>query len=338
MNRPIIVAALWIMVSMSGCILSENGDGSSLPSPSLSHIDSWMYQLENLSDPEAVDALASSKYPLLVIDPTYTQNDERDLDIGAILDELRYTPEGKKRLILAYVNIGQAETYRTYWQPDWQAPQPDGRGNPDFLLAGDPDGWSDNYLVAFWDERWQGIWLGEEGLIGELARRGFDGVYLDWIGAYEEEPVVEASLSAGLDPAREMVDFIAAIRTAGRAIDEDFLVVGQNAPYLIDERPEFAGVIDALAVEDTWFSGTGDAQWGTPEAGDIPNQRQDEFSTTSLLVQYRKYQAQGLPVFSVDYCRSPTNATRVYQAARNAGLIPLVTQVSLSRLTETPPW
>ena len=49
------------------------------------------------------------------------------------------------------------------------------------------------------------------------------------------------------------------------------------------------------------------------------------------------YQSLGLPVFSVDYCISLENASFVYEKARESGLRPLVTRVSLSRLTETPP-
>ncbi|MCP5071116.1 MAG: cellulase family glycosylhydrolase, partial [bacterium] len=51
----------------------------------------------------------------------------------------------------------------------------------------------------------------------------------------------------------------------------------------------------------------------------------------------RKYLDRGLPVFSVDYCIKKENAALVYARARDAGLRPLVTRVSLARMTETPP-
>lgn len=302
----------------------------------LKNADSWMYQIEDLWRAGAVEALAGSDYPVLVIEPTYTLSDESDFDIDAALATLRKMPDGGRRLVLAYINIGQAESYRSYWRPDWRAPTRNTKGVPDFLISVDPDGWSDNYPVAYWDSRWQAIWLGTNGMVAELVRHGFDGVYLDWIGAYEEEPVMDAARRAGLAAPQEMVDFITRIRAAGRAVDSDFLVVAQNAPYLIDAAPGYAEVIDALAVEDTWFGGEGDARWSDAGAGDIPNTNTDEFSTASLLKQYRKY--QGMPVFSVDYCRNPENARQVYRDARTAGLIPLVTRVSLSRMTETPPY
>jgi endo-alpha-1,4-polygalactosaminidase (GH114 family) len=40
---------------------------------------------------------------------------------------------------------------------------------------------------------------------------------------------------------------------------------------------------------------------------------------------------------AIDYALNPDNAKKVYEASRAAGFVPLVTQVSLSRMTETPP-
>ena len=303
----------------------------------LKNASSWMYQIDELQQPGAVETLAASGYSLLVIDPTYTLTDESDFDIVSALSALQRRPDGKRRLVLAYINIGQAESYRSYWQADWTAPTSDSGGTPDFLISVDPDGWSENYPVAYWDSRWQDLWLGEGGMVAELVRLGFDGVYLDWVDAYQDDSVAQAAQEAGVDASREMVDFIGRIRAAGRAINGEFLVVAQNAPYLIDAVAEYGQVIDALGVEDTWFGGQAGADWDDPQAGDIPNGYSDGFSTSGLLAQYRKYQRLGLPVFSIDYCLNPENARQVYRDARAAGLVPLVTRVSLSRMTETPP-
>ena len=316
---------------------AQNESTSSASLTRLKSATSWMYQIQDLRPPGAIEALAASDYPLLVIEPTYTMPDERDFDIEAALQRLHTRPDGERRLVLAYINIGQAEEYRDYWQADWRAPTSTAKGNPDFIISLDPDGWSENYPVAYWDSRWQALWLGEDGQVAELARVGFDGVYLDWVGGYEEDPVVQEAQRTGVDAPREMVDFIARIRAAGRAIDSDFLIVAQNAPYLIDEVPEYGRVIDALAVESTWFGGVSGRGWNRPGAGDISNTYTEEYSTAGLLTQYRKYQELGLPVLSVDYCRNMENARQVYRDARAAGLVPLVTRIPLSQLTETPP-
>jgi cysteinyl-tRNA synthetase, unknown class len=135
-----------------------------------------------------------------------------------------------------------------------------------------------------------------------------------------------------------MIDLVTAIRTAGRAVIPDFLVVAQNAPYLIDADPDrYAAAIDGLAAEDTWFHGAGDVDWDDPDAGDRRNSDDEEYSTNARLAQYRRYLQRDLPVFTVDYCIGTGNANFVYKQAVANGLRPLVTRVSLSRMTETPP-
>ena len=114
-------------------------------------------------------------------------------------------------------------------------------------------------------------------------------------------------------------------------------MVQQNAIELIDKDPRLLDAIDALGVEDTWFAGKANAKWGTKNAGDVPNRYKDESSTTARLKQYAKYQKAGKPVLSIDYCVKPENAAMVYTEARQHGLIPLVSQVSLDRMTATPP-
>ncbi len=297
----------------------------------------WMYQIQGLDETNAVATLAETNYPLLVLEPGHNFSDFA-YDTQAMLQSLRTTPSGKKRVILAYIDIGQAEDYRNYWQAHWSAPTATSRGQPDFLVSIDPDGWSGNYPVAYWDQRWKAIWLGDNGIIAQLTRLGFDGVYLDWVEAYDDEHILLAAAEEGVDAKEEMLQFIEDIGSTGRALVSDFLVVAQNAPYLIDSDPiRYAAAIDALAVEDTWWHGNGDAQWDDPDAGDLHERHFDEYSTESRLVQYKKYIDRSIPVFSVDYCISQSNADQVYTDARLNGMRPLVTRVSLSRLTETPP-
>ncbi len=247
-------------------------------------------------------------------------------------------PDGRRRLVLAYIDIGQAEDWRTYWADDWVAPTSKKHGFPDFLITVDPDGWSGCYPVAYWDTRWKELWVGPDGIITALAKMGFDGVYLDWVEAYDDDQVRRRAEQAKVDPELEMIQFIEEIGALGKKIISDFLVVPQNAPFLIDEEPErYVRAIDALAVEDTWFHGAGDADWDDPEAGDLRNRHDDDWTTENRLLQYKKYLQRGLPVFSVDYCIKKNNVEQVYREARKAGLRPLVTRVSLSRISETPP-
>ncbi len=338
--RKIATFALWVAIVGGGWASAEDqptGHAKQDRVGRLAAARTWMYQIQGLDEPGAVPALERSEYPLLVLEPGHNLRESRT-PTTAMLRKLRTTPAGRTRLLLAYIDVGQAEDYRDYWKSDWRAPGKGKPGEPDFLLTVDPDGWSGNYPVAYWRRPWQDLWLGDAGMVATLARLGFDGVYLDWVEAYDDEHVREAAERERVDAPTAMIDFIQRIREAGRAVTPDFLVIPQNAPYLLDTDPErYASVIDALAVEDTWFHGAGDAEWDDPEAGDLRERHEDEWSTRSRLRQLRKYLDRGLPVFSVDYCIAEENAARVYREAREAGLRPLVTRVSLSRMTVTPP-
>ncbi len=297
----------------------------------------FMYQLQDLDADGAVEALAASSYDMLVVEPGHNFS-EYPYDTAALVRALGNKPDDTARVLLAYIDVGQAEDYRAYWQTDWRAPTATRSGHPDFLVTVDPDGWSGNYPVAYWDARWQALWLGETGIVAELAAYGFDGIYLDWVEAYDDDLVRAAAARDGVSPEHEMIAFIERLGAAGRAVDPDFAVVPQNAPYLIDTDPaRYLAAIDALAVEDTWFHGYGDSDWDDPDGGDKRDRHDGDYATANRLAQIGLYQQAGLPVFSVDYALDPQNVALVYREASEAGFVPLVTRVALSRMTETPP-
>jgi uncharacterized protein (TIGR01370 family) len=303
----------------------------------LSDVQNWMFQIQELDEDGAVEALAATEYDMLVIEAGYNFS-EWAYDTQEIVSELDKKPDGDPRVLLAYIDIGEAEDYRNYWQNDWIAPEENARGFPDFLITTDPDGWAGNYPVAYWEDAWQSLWLGSDGIVADLARYGFDGVYLDWIEAYDDDIVRDAAKLSGVSPENSMIAFVEKLGEAGRAINPDFLVVAQNAIYLIDADPDrYKRAIDALAVEDTWFHGWGDSDWNDPDGGDQLDRYEGEYSTSARLAQISRYQKAGLPVFSVDYALKRNNAARVYSEAQSHGLISLVTRVALSKLTETPP-
>ena len=99
--------------------------------------------------------------------------------------------------------------------------------------------------------------------------------------------------------------------------------------------PVAAAADERLHAVDTWMYQIQDLD--DPEAGDLRNRHFDHYTTEARLVQTDRYRAFGLPVFSVDYAIDPANVALVYQEAPRHGLVPLVTRVSLSRPTTTPP-
>ncbi len=125
-------------------------------------------------------ALAASNYDAFVIDLFFD-----DADLGQVaftaaeIATLRNRPGGGSRLVVAYMSIGEAESYRSYWRTGWtQLP-------PAWLEAANPD-WPGNYKVKYWDPAWQAIVFGNDAsYLKKILDAGFDGAYLDIIDAFE---------------------------------------------------------------------------------------------------------------------------------------------------------
>jgi cysteinyl-tRNA synthetase len=168
-------------------------------------VRSWAYQIQGLDKSGAADALVDSPYDMLVIEPTRSAKGSEDFDTAGLVARLHE----RGKLVLAYLDIGEAEDYRFYWEDDWRRPGRGAAGEPGFLVTVDPDGWSGNYPVAYWDQRWKDIVIyGEHSLLNMALEDGFDGVYLDWIEAFGEPSVAAAAAAQDIDPAAEMVQFV----------------------------------------------------------------------------------------------------------------------------------
>jgi len=347
-----LIAALLIL--QAGC---GNGmttpdtldDALKAPLP-IDKIETWAYQLQGLSEAGAVRELEESEYDMLVLEPTRTDwsSDDREFDTASMVEDLKAsTAEGgeHRKLVLAYLDIGEAEDWRWYWtwSRDWEPGEPFPPDWPDFILAPDPDGWEGNYPVAYWEPAWKDIIIYGENTgshadrdyrsaLDEILRDGFDGVYLDWVEGYQYIPVALEALRQDLDPAQEMVDLIQEIGEYAQERDPDFLVVQQNAAALASEIPEVLDYIDAIAQEAIWYDGEAFDDWDDPDAADIAV---DPQLTMEYLRDLDDYMEAGLPVFDCEY--AVEYAAEAYTRSRDQGFIPYCTRRALSRLTSTPP-
>lgn len=314
-------------------------------------VDRWFYYLavdENLDT--VFDQMAASDYDMVVIDPVITERDTTDYPIIGQIKRL----QNAGKLVIAYIDIGQAEAYRTYWQSDW------GIGSPEWIVAADPDGWEGNYPVAYWYDEWQAIWFDEkQGILPELIDLGFDGVYLDWIEAYSDEAVITFAEREGLDPVQEMIWFIEDIKAYGvENAGEDFIVIGQNASELA-EYDDYLAAVDAIAQEQIWFDGGAEGIEGDcplPATDDdiettayieslSPPCRalHDQYPDSTLHVSSEEYldwltfaQSKGEIIFTVDYALLPENIALIHERARDYGFIPFVGNRPLNQFV--PPY
>ncbi|MCH9034828.1 MAG: endo alpha-1,4 polygalactosaminidase [Planctomycetes bacterium] len=281
----IFVPLIW----MTGCVAGGGGDAqeSEPEGPlALSEVRYWGYQIQAISHEGAVDALAQSAYDMLVIEPTRTDfsSDDREFDTPALVQRLKSTMASDgvhRKLIIAYIDIGEAEDFRWYWtwSKDWPLGDPLPPDDwPDWIVTRDPDGFVGNYPVAYWDPEWKNIIIEGEGLstapvgnyvstIDEALLSGFDGIYLDWVEAFEDEEVAARARADGLDPADEMIAFIGQMRDYARARNPNFLIIQQNGVSLIDGHAELLEVIDGVSQEPIWFDGDATDEWEDPNGG-----------------------------------------------------------------------
>ena len=258
----------------------------------------FAYQLQNYR----FDEIRDSGFSLFVVDASLVEDSARRIE------ELREAFPGERK-ILCYLSIGEAEDYRTYWQPEW------GSSPPDFLEE-ENRRWKGNYKVRYWQSEWQDIVFGSpESMLDEILALGFDGVYLDIVDAYQ---YFEEKGRAGA--AREMVDFVLSLARYARQRKPGFGVFPQNAEELGILFPEYLDALDGIGVEDLFY--------GNPRPGRASPREWTE-ERINALVQWRD---AGKLVLTVDYTRGSGQTRDAYERSRELGFIPYATVLSLGKL------
>jgi cysteinyl-tRNA synthetase len=144
----------------------------------LSDAKNFLYLInsEKYSSKQAfIAAVAATDYDVVLIDYAFDENPYTTDEINS----MKLKNNGGKRLVISYMSIGEAETYRYYWQSKWKP------GSPEWLDKENPD-WAGNYKVKYWNADWQSIIYGNDSsYLKKILDAGFDGVYLDIIDAFE---------------------------------------------------------------------------------------------------------------------------------------------------------
>lgn len=319
----------------------------------LKNVSHWLYLISVDLEPETVDKIVASVYDMVVLDFIPSEENNTDYPMAEVIERLHNALHPK--LVIAYIDIGEAEEYRTYWQPHWRV------GNPEWIAGDDPDGWEENYPVAYWYDEWRTIWLGDNGYLQGIVNAGFDGVYLDWIEAYSDENVIAIAEEDGVDPLQEMITWVKDIADFTRALNPGFIVIAQNAAELV-VYDDYLAIVDAIAQEQIWFDGGAD----NDPPGDCPLPRTEaevdteeyrnalsepcrdyydshpdgtlHISSEEYLYYVTMAKNKGKIIFTVDYALNPENIAWVYETSRALGFIPFVSNRALDQYVEPVPW
>ena len=185
-------------------------------------VNDFAYQLQDVD----ITEMGSSKYDLVIIDYSSDGSEEGEYTSSELL--LMKNPEDK--FLLSYLSIGEAETYRFYWEDSWDS-NSDGTPDPaapEWLDVENPE-WEGNFKVEYWDQEWQEIIFGSnESYLDRIIAAGFDGCYLDIIDAYEYYQ------SSNLNAKQDMMDFVGNLSLYAKSKKNDFLIFVQNSEQLLE--------------------------------------------------------------------------------------------------------
>lgn len=119
--------------------------------------------------------LQDTNYDLLIIDLNYKDAPLLPEDVAF----LKKKKNGASRLVFAYMSIGEAESYRSYWQESWNT-------NPPSWIDELNQQWEGNFKVKYWSEEWRKILFGSDNsYLDTILAAGFDGVFMDVVDAYD---------------------------------------------------------------------------------------------------------------------------------------------------------
>lgn len=242
---------------------------------------SWAYQLKNLG-PEQRKAIADSPYDLMVVDYARSLDTDTDGEVPLTREEvaaMQKKPDGGRRIVIAYLSIGESENYRYYWKPEWNKKRP-------AWMGAESKEWPGNYLVQYWNKDWQNIIFGNpQSFVDRILAAGFDGFYVDRSDAYYR--------FGDTQQARDrMVDFVINLSAYIHSKKTDASIMIQNAEELLD-RPNFVAAIDAIAKEDLVFGITHREE----------RNKNDDIEWSDKLL--RQAQDKGKRIFVVEYLTKP---------------------------------
>lgn len=257
---------------------------------------SWAYQLTNLNDTQR-KRIADSPYDLVVVDYAWdpvTGAPEVPLTRQQVA-AMQRKPDGSRRLIIAYLSIGEAENNRYYWRSEWNKSRPS-------WVKGESKNWKGNYLVQYWEAAWQRIIFGSpESYVDRIIAGGYDGFYIDRGDAYY--------YFGDTKQARDrMADFMVRLIRYIRTKQPNAAILVQNAEELL-ERDDYVDAIDGIAKEDLLFGISHKEE---------PNPRGDIDHSTKLLVSAQR---RGKAIFVVEYLLQKRNLDAVQRRMDELGFV-----------------
>jgi cysteinyl-tRNA synthetase len=231
----------------------------------------WSYQLQG-----DMGSTARTNSDLAVVDPDHTGSPQR----------LKKKPGGGDRPVLAYISVGEAESWRSY------------KSSGKSWNTGKTQGWDKNYAVKYWDPEWKSI---VKSRVRKALAQGYDGVYLDRVDTYENVKAPGGSRA-------EMIKLVKEVAAEAKSAKGGAKVYVQNAEELLTDK-SYVAAIDGIAKEDLYYGINHDGR---------RNSKSDVEASLNLL---KKAKAQGKAVHVVEYVGGKSRA-EAESEIRKHGFVP----------------
>lgn len=141
-------------------------------------VNNWAYVIKNPS----LEELKKSNIDLIVVDTELKTRELTKDDVSS----LKTKPNGTKRVVLAYLSLGMAEDYRSYWKDEWAKTAPVWLGQKHKI-------WKGNfYLKDVMAPEWTSI---VAKLIDSTMEKGFDGIVVDGLTNVTDKFKLDSFLS-----------------------------------------------------------------------------------------------------------------------------------------------
>ena len=268
----------------------------------LSGVKSWAYQLQNVDPIE----IKLSPYDLVAIDYGFDRLNATAFP-REVVELMRSKPSRNRRLLLAYLNVAEADESRFYWQAKWAQERPN-------WLRPTTDA-SGSFLVKYWQPEWQSILYGNaDAYLDRILTAGYDGILVDGAERFEDWKRTRPTAAA------EMIGLISALASYARRQRGDFLLIPQNGDALLSDAA-FLRTIDGFAREELLYGEK------------APQARNSHSSIADSVRRLNWVVAAGKPVFVIEYTSDPQLAASMLRELRALGFIGYVADRALKTLS-----
>jgi cysteinyl-tRNA synthetase, unknown class len=267
----------------------------------LMKVNHWGCQYQNVD----LDSIARSDLDLIVVDSSLDDRHRRFVS-PAECRAIQERTDGSRRMVLAYLSVGEVDTKRWYWPDAWR------ENAPAWVGAENPK-WPGSRSVQYWNSSWQALlYAGRGSILDSIMDAGFDGVFLDRVDGYGDWGSTAAALDA-------MAALVAAIGERARRRKPGFILVMQNAEHIL-HHAKLLDAIDAHSKESLLT--------GVPTPDALNRQDDVDWSLSYLL----PLQQLGIPTFATEYITELALRDQIRQRLIELGFKPFFGTPSLDHL------